>query len=199
MIMSGIDFGKELKRIRTNAGISSKVLSSKVGKAVTYVSQLENGKIKTPDYNTCFQLLKELGIEEHRIEGILDHFGFISPEREKANLEMNIRLMEEEEARWATGWYSKRYEAVNNRQIIFSKTLSSLLQFDLTRAEKVIGNMASLTEDEDDFDFFCSLFENDFSVLDKKSKREVLKWVTKYVQEKQLEAFTADITGEDEL
>ncbi len=32
----------------------------------------------------------------------LDFFGFISPEREKANLEMNIKLMEQEEEKWAS-------------------------------------------------------------------------------------------------
>lgn len=200
MTVNGIDFGQELKRMRTNAGISSKVLSSKVGKAVTYVSQLENGKIKSPDYTTCYQLLQELGIEETKIEGILDYFGFMSPEREKANLEMDIKLMEQEEEKWTSRWYSKRYDEVHYKQAMFEKTLSSLIQFDLTRAEKVIGNLASLTEEEEDFDFFCSLFENNFSSLDKKSKKEILRWVTKYVQEKQMEAFTADVDdiGDDD-
>jgi transcriptional regulator with XRE-family HTH domain len=192
MNVNGIDFGQELKRMRTTAGISSKVLSSKVGKAVTYVSQLENGKIKSPDYNTCHLLLKELGIDESKIEGILDFFGFISPEREKANLEMNIKLMEEEEEKWTSGWYSKRYDEVHKKQSIFENTLSRFMQFDLSRAEKVIGNLAMLAEEEEDFDFFCSLFENNISSLDSKSKREVLRWVTEYVRNKQNDAFCLD-------
>lgn len=124
----------------------------------------------------------------------------MSPEREQANLELNIRLMEQEEDKWATGWYAKRYDEVNNNQALFDKTLSSLIQFDLTRAEKVVGNMASLTKEEEDFDFFCSLFENNFSSIDSRSKKEILRWVTKYVQEKQTEAFTADVddTGDDD-
>ncbi|QWU16209.1 Helix-turn-helix [Paenibacillus sophorae] len=190
--MNGIDFGQELKRIRTTTGISSKVLSSKVGKAVTYVSQLENGKIKNPDYNTCYALLNELGVDESKIEGILDFFGFISPEKEKANLEMNIKLMEQEEEKWASGWYSKRYDEIHKKQSIFENTLSSFIQFDLSRAERVIGNLAMLTEEEEDFEFFCSLFENNIASLDSKSKREVLRWVAEYVRNKQNDAFFAD-------
>lgn len=121
--MNGIEFGKELKKIRTNAGISSKVLSSKVGKAVTYVSQLENGKIKSPDFETCFKLLEELGVEHGKIEGILDYFGIISPQREKADLELSIKLMEQEEEKWRLGWYEKKFNELHNKHEIFTHTM----------------------------------------------------------------------------
>lgn len=194
--MNGFDFGQELKRIRTTAGISSKVLSSKVGKAVTYVSQIENGKIKSPDYNTCYLLLKELGIDKSKIESMLDYFGIISPEREKANLELNIKLMEDDEAKWTSGWYTKRYNEIHKKQAIFDKTLSNLIQFDLSRAEKVIGNLTMLIQQEEDFEFFCSLFENNLSGLDSNSRRELLRWIAEYVRTKENEDFVGE-TEED--
>ncbi len=190
--MNGIDFGVELKKIRTNAGVSSKSLSTKVGKAVTYVSQLENGKIKSPDYSTSYLLLKELGIEESKIEGFLDHFGFISPEREQANLSRDFRIIKEEEEKWNKGWYTKRYEDVSYKRDLFNITLSDLIQFDLTRAEVVIGNMDKLTKNEEDFDFFCSLFENNLSSLNSTRKKELLRWVEDYVKDRNNEDFNSD-------
>ena len=46
--MNKSSFGEELKALRKRVGMPSKVLSQKVGKAVTYVSQLERELIKIP-------------------------------------------------------------------------------------------------------------------------------------------------------
>ncbi|GGA34567.1 hypothetical protein GCM10010917_19820 [Paenibacillus physcomitrellae] len=48
--MNGIDFGSYLKSIRKSKKVPSKELSIRVGKAVTYVSQIERGLIKKPDF-----------------------------------------------------------------------------------------------------------------------------------------------------
>ncbi|MDO8226443.1 MULTISPECIES: helix-turn-helix domain-containing protein [Bacillus] len=76
------DFKDDVRKIRTQKKIGSRKLARLIGKAETYVSQLERGLIKKPDYHTCFAIMRELGFREERIEDILDEFYNIkSPEK----------------------------------------------------------------------------------------------------------------------
>ncbi|HHW36239.1 MAG TPA: helix-turn-helix transcriptional regulator [Bacillales bacterium] len=82
------NFGRDVKLLRTKRKIGSRELSRLIGKAETYISQLERGQIKTPDYNTAFQIMKNLGQKEDSIEDILYNFYFIkSPLRIEAEAE----------------------------------------------------------------------------------------------------------------
>jgi transcriptional regulator with XRE-family HTH domain len=189
--LNGIAFGKELKKLRNKAGVPSKVLSTKVGKAVTYVSQLENGKIRNPDFDTCFNLLKELGVEENQIEGMLDYFGIMSRKREEAELEWNIKVLEQEEEKWRLGWYEKKINTLVKKNRIFHKRMESFIQYDLSRAEEVINNLISLTEDEEKFDFLCSLFENNYASLDSEDMRQLLRTINHFVKEKSTKQFNS--------
>jgi transcriptional regulator with XRE-family HTH domain len=195
--MNGIAFGKELKRLRNKVGISSKILSTSVGKAVTYVSQLENGKIKNPDFETCLKLLQELGVEKKKIEGVLDYFGIISPEREQEELEMSIRLFEQKEDRWKLGWYENKIEKLLTKNEVLHRRMESFIHFDVTRADTVISNMVALSEDEEKFEFLCSLFENNFASLNLKDMEQVLRLVSDFVKEKNTESFT-ELFGDEE-
>lgn len=192
--MNGIDFGKELKQLRTSLGVSSKVLSTKVGKAVTYVSQLENGKIKNPDYNTCYQILTELGLEDPKAKGMLDYFGFISPEEERANQELDYRRMKQEEDKWISGWYEKRFDALYKKHSIFNDEMSRFIQHDISRAEKVINNLAKSSETAEEFDFLCSLLENDFSILDSRNKEKILNLAREAVQAASTQSFITRVS-----
>ncbi|WP_439874704.1 helix-turn-helix domain-containing protein [Bacillus mycoides] len=188
--MSGISFGNELKKIRKSAGMSSKVLSQKVNKAVTYVSQLERGLIKKPDFDTCKKILLELGFDEIEAIKTLSYFDIKSPEQEKAELDWTIKqaekAYEEEESRYKTGFYTKKIEKISSgNELVLTqlrKNLDAFVTHDLSRAEKVVSNLNSIFKDEEKFDFFCSVFENDFSNLSSLERNRVLSMITNYVR-----------------
>lgn len=86
--MSINNFGRDIKALRTKRGIGSRELSRLIGKAETYISQLERGLIKKPDYNTSFSILKHLGFKESGIEDFLyDYHQIKSPERIESEAE----------------------------------------------------------------------------------------------------------------
>ncbi len=188
--LSGISFGNELKRIRKSVGISSKVLSQRVNKAVTYVSQLERGLIKKPDFHTCLQILVELGFTEEEANKTLNFFDIKSPEQEKAELELTIkqaeRSHEEEIMKIKSGFYIDKIEKVSskNDEVIarLKNNLDLFVKHDLSRAEKVLSNLISIFHDEEKFDFFCSVFENDFSNLSPTERNKILSTITAYVR-----------------
>ena len=202
--MSGVNFGKELKIQRNKVGISSKVLSNKVGKAVTYVSQLERGLIKNPDYDTCRKILAELGINDYEAGNMLDFFSIKSPEQEKAELEWSIKKAEEEQAKHEAGYYSRRLQKISNKNDrllqLFEKRFNNFVMHDQTRAEGVLDNLIKLLEDEETFDFFfCSVFENNYMTLSEQERSKVLSLVNDYVMEKHNEKFfNLTDEGEDE-
>lgn len=188
--MSGISFGNELKKIRKSVGISSKVLSQRVNKAVTYVSQLERGLIKKPDFYTCLQLLIELGFTEIEAKKTLNFFDIKSPEQEKAELNWIIKQAElssdEEEMKIKTGYYIDKIEKVSskNEEVIarLKENLDLFVKHDLSRAEMVLSNLISIFENEERFDFFCSVFENDFSNLSSSERNNVVSKISSYVR-----------------
>ncbi|WP_419883939.1 helix-turn-helix domain-containing protein [Peribacillus sp. B-H-3] len=91
--MSINNIGRDIKALRTKRGIGSRELSRLIGKAETYISQLERGLIKKLDYNTAYDIMKHLGFTESGIDEFLDSFYQIkSPER--------IESESEEVANW---------------------------------------------------------------------------------------------------
>ncbi|MCM3444354.1 helix-turn-helix domain-containing protein [Metabacillus halosaccharovorans] len=76
------DIGEYLHLLRRSKKVNSTDLSKAVGKSAAYISQIENGRNKNPDYKTMYEILKHLGIEENKIEDYLLHFYIKSPERE---------------------------------------------------------------------------------------------------------------------
>lgn len=80
--MSINNFGRDIKALRTKRKLGSRELSRLIGKAETYISQLERGLIKKPDYNTAYDIMKHLKFTESNIEGFLYNFHQIkSPKR----------------------------------------------------------------------------------------------------------------------
>jgi transcriptional regulator with XRE-family HTH domain len=86
--MSINNFGRDIKALRTKRGIGSRELSRLIGKAETYISQLERGLIKKNDYNTAFAIMKHLGFKDSGIEDFLyDYHQIKSPERIESEAE----------------------------------------------------------------------------------------------------------------
>ena len=77
--------GEFIKGVRKARKINSVQLAKDVGKSGAYVSQIESGKNKNPDYRTLYEIFKKLGIDEIKIDDYLEHFGYISPERLEAD------------------------------------------------------------------------------------------------------------------
>ncbi|WBL16340.1 helix-turn-helix domain-containing protein [Sutcliffiella sp. NC1] len=85
------DIGEFLHSTRRSKRINSTDLSKAVGKSPAYISQIENGRNKNPDYETMYKVFKHLGIEEEKIEDYLLHFQIKSPEREAWEEEQAIK------------------------------------------------------------------------------------------------------------
>ncbi|MFD1675966.1 helix-turn-helix domain-containing protein [Alicyclobacillus fodiniaquatilis] len=176
--MGGIQFGREVKRVRIQAGISSRQLSSKVGKASAYVSQLERGFIRNPDYDTCCKILEQLGINEDQIDIVLEHFGIVSPQILEQQIQWSERHSEEEEMKHRTNYYERKMERLKRDVHSISNALLDLIYPpDLYKADLVITNMRSLTEDEDNFEFLCDLFSHNLSRIDRVKRRKVLQCI----------------------
>lgn len=96
--MSEPNLAQDIKARRSQKGIGSRELSRLVGKAETYISQLERGLIKSPDYQTLFEIWKHLGYKEDKIEDMLYHDYYImSPERIEADKAWTLRQIELED------------------------------------------------------------------------------------------------------
>lgn len=179
--MNGVSFGIKIKELRKKAGIPSKELSTKVGKAVTYVSQLERGLIKKPDFDTCYKLLLELGVAEDKAEGILGYYGILSPEREQYELEWASKQAEEA---WNFDWIEQSTEKLKQSNSHLYSKFNLLIEKDLSKAEKLIYNLEALTASRDKFDFLCSLFEYDYSVMTNEDRKELSETISKLVLSK---------------
>lgn len=179
--MNGITFGKYLKNIREKAKKPSKELSTEVGKAVTYVSQLERGLIKKPDFDTCYKLLVILGIEEEQIEDILSYYGIISAKRKQAELEWNIK---EAKRQWDFDWLDQKSQKLKITNDKLYNTLNMFIDKDLTRVEKPILNIQNLMVDKDKFDFFCSLFKYDYSKISIEDRKELIQLINTFITDR---------------
>lgn len=178
--MSGIAFGKTLKYLREKARIPSKSLSMQAGKAATYVSQLERGLIKNPNYDTCYRLLELIGLEHDAIEKVLRRHGLVNRSNifidavegmsspgpgYKGNIhktEINSRI------------YDEKYRDTKDKNYSILCVLDTLADTDITRGSLVINNIYNLTQDEDNLDFLCDLFTIDYAQLSPEVKSEIL-------------------------
>lgn len=108
------NFGIDIKALRTKRGIGSRELSRLIGKAETYISQLERGLIKKPDYETSYNILKHLGFTESSIDGFLNNFYQIkSPERIESEAEEVANWEEKRAAEIEEMWLRGQEEIIN--------------------------------------------------------------------------------------
>ncbi|WP_117161469.1 helix-turn-helix domain-containing protein [Paraliobacillus sp. X-1268] len=115
--------GDFIKQHRKAKKVNSVDLAKRLGKANAYVSQIENGHNKKPDFEMLYKIFLQIGIEQDRIEDYLEHFGFISPEREEAELQRAIDMqnISAEEAEEMEKQQEKADEEFYNKMERYSK------------------------------------------------------------------------------
>jgi transcriptional regulator with XRE-family HTH domain len=184
--MGGVAFGQTIKHLRKKAKIASKNLSTQVGKASTYVSQLERGLIKNPDYNTCHKLLELVGVDPGCIEQMLVNHGFVK--------ELNTSFEDTEEtitsepltndlpanAENNSRIYDRKYKDTKDKNEKLFKVFGVLVDTDITRASVVINNVYKLTQDENNLDFLCAILSLNYAQLPPESRDEILARLRKW-------------------
>lgn len=130
--MSEPNLGTDIKLLRIEKGIGSRELSRLVGKAETYISQLERGKIKNPEYDTLYNIFKQLGYQGD-IEELLYRAYFIeSPERMESD---EVLRMQEGENQLNPAYQQLMFERDVERELEERKTFKrnhlSIEQLDL--------------------------------------------------------------------
>jgi transcriptional regulator with XRE-family HTH domain len=187
-------FTKGLRLIREKADMGSKELSRLIGKGDAYISQIENGRIKNVDYETAFQILKAVNFKEDQIEDTLDWYGIKSPEREKAEVESELRWIEQQEAlnndpgyqeHLVMQWLDNLSNELKFKNDEIKFALEKLVDKDLSRAEKVVENIYHLlTSNKEYFDFFCSLFANDFTQISTSEREQIVRYINEVFNKK---------------
>jgi len=115
------NFGRDIKALRTKRKIGSRKLSRLIGKAETYISQLERGLIKKPDYNTAYDILRHLEFAESNIEDFLYNFYQIkSPKRIESEAN-EVANWEEKRAAEIEEFLLKKQKATDGKEDIENK------------------------------------------------------------------------------
>lgn len=86
--------GDFIKLNRKKQNIKARDLSRSLGKGDAYISQIENGRNKNPDFNILYEIFKHIGIEEDKIEDFLETFNYLSPEREQELIDQQMHRYE---------------------------------------------------------------------------------------------------------
>lgn len=82
--------GDYVKQLRETNGIGSRELSRSINKASAYVSQLERGLIKKPDYDTTKSILEILGVNSEEIESVLQLYKICPNEKSLSQVKKNV-------------------------------------------------------------------------------------------------------------
>jgi transcriptional regulator with XRE-family HTH domain len=191
------EFGDHVKSLRTQKGIGSRELSRNVGKAETYISQLERGLIKEPEYKTAFEIMKNLGYKEEKIENILfEHFYIKSPIRIEAEdawakqeeenlqdpdyqqhlLERQIEAHERE-----IEWLASKEEELDKKNSEIYEELSFFIHKNVDTFQTVIDNLhsivLSISKNYEDYHFFTQLFKRNIAEFSEESKKRILQTI----------------------
>ncbi|WP_038112167.1 helix-turn-helix domain-containing protein [Tuberibacillus calidus] len=184
------NFGQTLRYLRKKAKIGSRELSRKIGKGDAYVSHIENGRIKNLDYETAYQLLKNVGYEESEINGFLEIFGIVDPELEEDLLKQLIKKDEEKQRVLSDpdyqvsqfdDWYYEDKKTLYNLLDNINKSLKNLIDHDYSLAYEIIKNLNNLVlpRTKEEFKFFRELMSfdySDFSFSDE-DREKIIKYI----------------------
>lgn len=129
--MSINNIGRDIKALRAKRGIGSRELSRLIGKAETYISQLERGLIKKLDYTTAYAVMKHLGFTESGIDEFLDSFYQIkSPARIEVEAEQRVNLDEVRAAEIEQMWIQRREEIDTDREYQVNKLENDMINLE---------------------------------------------------------------------
>ncbi|PAC78499.1 hypothetical protein CHI11_06305 [Bacillus velezensis] len=184
---------------RAFKNISSTKLSEMIGKNRAYISQIENGHNKNPDYETMYKIFQILGVDENDIEPQLYHFNVISPERlryEEENFETEMdkpeeyylamaeeftRRLDEEDTitkQDADSAALLREDMTNEHIKLISKRLEKMGDDPSGRGYQIIDgldrNIRSSFNDKNLYRFLACFFNLDISRLDEKGLLRIL-------------------------
>ena len=193
-----LSFGEQLRIMREAKGISSSKLSTAIGKTRSYVSQIERGLIKYPDYNAAYKLMVLVGFEKSKIDDILELFSIYSPEKMKYKLQIEDLIDEawiakEEElnndedyqqhkAEEQIEWYlADSINKLNETNESIYKIFESFINRNLYQAELLLNNIKKMTETKETFNFFCELNQKNFSKLDNDKLNILLNIIEEFI------------------
>ncbi|ARV47435.1 hypothetical protein BCV50_02205 [Bacillus subtilis] len=184
---------------RAFKNISSTKLSEMIGKNRAYISQIENGHNKNPDYETMYKVFQILGVNENDIEPQLYYFNVISPERlryEEENHGSEMDKPEEYYLAMAEEFKNRQYEEDARRQpdadsaaLLQEEMTNELIKFISKRLKKMENdpsgrgyqiidglnrNIRSSFDDKNLYRFLAFFFNLDISRLDEKGLLRVL-------------------------
>ncbi|WP_337017321.1 helix-turn-helix transcriptional regulator [Oceanobacillus massiliensis] len=193
--------GEFIKLHRVKQNIKARDLSRELGKGDAYISQIENGRNKQPDYYLLVDIFKKIGIEEVKIEDYLESFEYLSPEREQELVDRQMHKYE------MTVEEYKQYEESekdirNSNPEFFINTGDELLKEIINGRLKKINSIlkdASIEESGKGFDlvknieqalinmqnnkklylFLQKFFDNNLSLLNEESLLKVLNTLYK--------------------
>lgn len=193
--------GDFIKQRRKAKKINSVDLSKELGKGGAYISQIENGHNKRPDFDMLYEIFKRIGIEDERIEDYLEGFGFISPEREEMELRaaihsQNMSMEEYQEIqRQEAEYFSKHSENYNNGDTLLkdifnsninriNSALSRIAVENKNDGFKFVGNLentiSNMSKDSRLYKFLLLFFDNDLDILDEDG---IVKVINKLYEE----------------
>jgi transcriptional regulator with XRE-family HTH domain len=193
--MSKLSLGKEIRVLRQKKQIGSRELSRLIGKAETYVSQLEREQIKAPDYETVCILLTHLGLSKEEIESLLEWHGLPSPEKMKREsieqemirreMEKYPRIKEHWERHWE--WKERLIWELKNTTGEIKEILDKSVDIDLSKSEAAIYNLyllaKSMTTDRENLNFFYQMFQFNLTNLSSDEKQKIITVINQVFEE----------------
>lgn len=130
-------FGALIKNLRLKSGMGSREISRLINKGSSYISQVENGRNKKPDYRIAYTLLKILGVDEKTIDSILEQYD-ISPPKDNSHI---IDFEKEFEK------FREDYNNLIPRTIDFTKSINETDKAELLKKINTIREMMILIID----------------------------------------------------
>lgn len=137
-------FGEYLKLLRKRSGIPSKKLANMVNKSAAYVSQIENGRNKRPEFDVAFELLKIVGVDEEKIESILEYYNIVSPLKEQENHEA---LVQKFEKKFLSSDTERLRIDLKNRNDKLYTLINEMIENDITTATSILRIVSSKIEE----------------------------------------------------
>lgn len=131
-----ITIGEKIKRLRKSKGVTSRDLSTTLGKSSAYISQIELGRVKNPDKDIVIKILEALSVDHFEIIQILNEFDISNKANNKRN---NINIENLTPSDFLTE------EQLNEKYLEDAENLATLIK---TLPKKTTDLLFSLLEDD---------------------------------------------------
>ncbi|MFB3167483.1 helix-turn-helix domain-containing protein [Neobacillus sp. 179-C4.2 HS] len=163
-------FGEAVKELRESSGIGSRELSRLVGMTETYISQVERGAIKKPDYFTALNILNKISNDVETINKIMEDTNIYPPDNFKYQL-FNTTFSKNHDV---LSWMDLEAEVLKTCIGLLTDMLTKIVERDYSRGKTIIPKLTEYLGDKDQIDFFTTLFSFDFSSLSADKRKYIL-------------------------